>query len=71
MTDKFKDHEWDTSKYLTAPEGSPKLIPSLNKVNRLEIIGPGGREFLVWTTDVTLQLQDDGRTLKVFHEGLQ
>lgn len=36
------------------------------KVTRLEVIGPEGRVLTELGVHVTLQLQDDGRTLKVF-----
>jgi hypothetical protein len=38
-----------------------------HRVTRLEVIGPTGREFVrYYSAGVTMRLQDDGRTLKVF-----
>jgi hypothetical protein len=38
------------------------------RVTRVEVIDQSGRSYVNWdeTNDVTWQLQDDGRTLKVF-----
>lgn len=40
----------------------------LPKVNRVEVIDPTGRAYCWWDKDcsVELQVQDDGKTLKVF-----
>lgn len=44
------------------------MKPKFNKVNRVEVIGPGGREFVQYYADsgVYVTVQDDGCTLKVF-----
>lgn len=41
------------------------------KVTRVEVIGDHGRLFTLWglLAGIELQLQDDGRTLKVFLKG--
>lgn len=38
------------------------------RITRVEVIDQSGRSYVNWdeTNDVTWQLQDDGRTLKVF-----
>ena len=38
------------------------------RVTRIEVIDQSGRSYVNWdeSNDVTWQLQDDGRTLKVF-----
>jgi hypothetical protein len=38
------------------------------RIDRIEVVGPGGREFVAYYSDsgVILSLQDDGRTLKIF-----
>lgn len=43
-------------------------IPSTNKVERVEVIDSTGRVFSHWknNTKTSLDLQDEGRTLKVF-----
>lgn len=41
---------------------------SLDKVNRVEVIDDKGRSYVNWkpTNKVSISLQDDGRTLKIF-----
>lgn len=41
---------------------------NLKRVNRVEVIDPKGRSYVFWQDGckVRMQLQDDGRTLKVF-----
>jgi hypothetical protein len=42
---------------------------NIHKVNRVEIITEEGREHVYWHHyRVTCQLQDDGKTLKIFVE---
>ena len=38
------------------------------RMTRVEVIGPEGRDYLIWAedNDVTYQIQDGGKTLKVF-----
>jgi hypothetical protein len=44
-----------------------RLNPSLNKVTRLEVITPTGRQYVnMNVSDLELSYQDDGRTLKLF-----
>lgn len=42
----------------------------LNNVNRVEVIDHTGRAYVFWEdkADVTMAIQDEGRTLKVFIE---
>lgn len=37
-----------------------------SKINRLEIIGEKGREFVNYSVVIELSLQDNGKTLKIF-----
>jgi hypothetical protein len=47
------------------PEGDP--VRHYDNVTRLEVVGPGGREHVgYYMPGVVLELQDDGRTLKLF-----
>lgn len=42
----------------------------LDKVTRLEVIDEDGRSYVNWAAhDVSLSLQDNGRTLKIFCGG--
>ena len=45
-----------------------KLNELLPMVTRVEVIDENGRSYVNWDNDymVTIQLQDDGRTLKIF-----
>lgn len=48
---------------------SRPLTPDASKVTRVVVIGPGGSEFERWgvyTNGARIEVQDDGRTLKVF-----
>ena len=49
--------------------GSPAMSaePLFSNVSRIEIIGPGGRELVAYyEPGVVLDLQDEGRTIKLF-----
>ena len=37
-----------------------------SKVTRVEVIDETGRKFVKWNVNVVADLQDDGRTLKLF-----
>lgn len=37
-------------------------------LSRVEVIGPDGREYVKYHNKITLSLQDDGKTLKIFLE---
>ena len=41
-------------------------LPDLSKVNRFEVIDEQGRVYVKYDATITLSLQDDDRTLKVF-----
>ena len=43
-----------------------KVLTSCDKVTRIEIIDSTGRRFLTGSYKTTVQLQDAGKTLKVF-----
>lgn len=42
----------------------------LSRVTRLEVIDDAGRALVMWGTSVYVDLQDGGRTMKVFAKGL-
>lgn len=42
-------------------------IEQPEKVSRIEVIGPNGRDFSISNVTIELHYQDDGRTLKVFY----
>jgi len=45
-------------------------MKTLDKVTRVEVIGDGCRYLTLWDVkDVEIDLQDEGKTLKVFLEG--
>jgi len=39
-----------------------------NKITRVEVITKDGREFVKWDCKAKLEIQDEGRTLKVLVE---
>lgn len=52
-------------------KGMVKLRPTLlDNINRVEIIGPDGREYVKYD-DFEVQLQDDNKTLKLFYKEKQ
>ena len=67
MEDKTKKQ--DESKLLNIANVMAMLpIVYLSKVNRVEVIDEKGRSYVNWkpTNRTELQLQDNGKTLKVF-----
>jgi len=67
MKDKTKKQ--DESKLLNIANVMAMLpIVYLSKVNRVEVIDEKGRSYVNWkpTNRTELQLQDNGKTLKVF-----
>jgi DNA-directed RNA polymerase subunit RPC12/RpoP len=62
---------FDGTDYIACPKCSKKkkdLIKYLDKVNRVEVIDDTGRAYVIWDDNisVSLSLQDDNRTLKLF-----
>jgi hypothetical protein len=48
-------------------ENSMSAINTLEKVNRVEVIDESGRAYTCYNAEnVVMQLQDDGKTLKLF-----
>jgi len=39
-----------------------------NKITRIEVITNRGREFVKWNCKIKTEIQDEGKTLKVFVE---
>ena len=61
--DSFGQKPWDES--VLAPNGDS--IEAFPHVNRVEVIGKNGREFVEYDcSNVKVSIQDDKRTLKVF-----
>ena len=59
----FGQKPWDES--VLAPNGDS--IEAFPHVNRVEVIGKNGREFVEYDcSKVQVSIQDEGRTLKVF-----
>lgn len=64
----------DPSKHLSSATRTSDLgrdamslsVKDMAKVNRVELIDDTGRVYSQWNVSVYVQLQDDGRTLKVF-----
>lgn len=55
-------------KQVRALAGAGLLAPDLSEVTRLTVAGGGYRQMEEWgICDVTPQLQDEGRTLKIFY----
>lgn len=61
----YEDFKGENDVDYVAPNGD--YIKSYPLINRVEVIGPNGREFVQYDcSNVQISQQDNGRTLKVF-----